>query len=290
MLRETSLHLEHPNPSFERKSKTLVRIYNYPIDGELKDLETVLKQYGKFINITPVHDHYGLATGEKTTVMEISKDIPSFLYVGKHQVEIRYQHQPQICRKSYKTGHLAKDCTEGATCRECGAKDHERRNCPKKICFYCGKMGHISIECDENRQPQQMDITTDGKETEQPSTLEPEDTTTTRKAESEKKQATAGDSIPETSTNMSLPNGEGDSNKTKTTPTTQNETTTTISDISEEETDNTIKNSDSEYDPNEIFFARQPTRPKRDLKYSPKRTQKESETGNKHCTRAKQNV
>ena len=86
MLRETSLHLEHPNPSFERKSKTLVRIYNYPIDGELKDLETVLKQYGRFINITPVHDHYGLATGEKTTVMDIKKDIPSFLYVGKHQV------------------------------------------------------------------------------------------------------------------------------------------------------------------------------------------------------------
>ena len=111
-----------------------------------------------------------------------------------------------------------------------------------------------------------MDITTDGKETEQPSSLEPEDTTTTGKAESEKKQATAGDSIPEKSTNMSPPNGEGDSNKTKTTPTTQNETTTTISDISEDETDNTIKNSDSEYDRNEIFFARQPTRPKRDLK------------------------
>ena len=126
----------------------------------------------------------------------------------------------------------------------------------------------------ENRQPQQMDITTDGKETEQPSTLEPEDTTTTGKAESEKKQATAGDNIPETSTNMSPPNGEGDSNKTKTTPTTQNETTTTISDISEEETDSKIKNSDSEYDPNEIFYARQPIRPKQNLKYSPKRTKK----------------
>ena len=106
----------------------------------------------------------------------------------------------------------------------------------------------------ENGQPQQMEITTDGKETKQPSTLEPEYTTTSRKAESEKKQATAGYSIPETSTNMSPPNGEGDTNKTKSTLKTQNETTTTTSDISEEETDNTIKNSDSEYEPNEIFF------------------------------------
>ena len=88
-VRETTLNAEHPNPTFHRKRTTLVRIYNFPIDGEAADLETVIKQYGTCVGkVTPVYDHYGLATGERTISMEIAKDIPTYLYVGKHQIRI----------------------------------------------------------------------------------------------------------------------------------------------------------------------------------------------------------
>ena len=146
--RETKLSLDHPNPLFNRKRVTLVRIYNYPIDSTENDLEAVLKHFGKSTSkVLPVHDLYGLATREFTIYIEIEKDIPSYLFVGKHQVRIRYSNQPQTCRKCYQVGHIAKECTEGATCRECGAKDHARKDCPKKICFHCDEMGHTTIEC-----------------------------------------------------------------------------------------------------------------------------------------------
>jgi hypothetical protein len=153
-LREREVTLDHPNPMFYSNSPrtTLVRIYNFPIDNEDNDLTTVLKQYGSLRDkITLVHDHYGLATGERTVPMEITKDIPSYVYIGKHQVRVRYYQQPQTCRKCYKTGHVAKECTEDAKCRECGAKDHERRECPNKVCFNCGEIGHTSPDCDKER-------------------------------------------------------------------------------------------------------------------------------------------
>ena len=89
------LNLDHPNPTFNRQRTTLVHVYNYPIDGEPHDLSTVLGQYGKRIgDFTIASDSYGLATGERTIVMEIKKDIPSYVFVGKHQVRIRYYQQP----------------------------------------------------------------------------------------------------------------------------------------------------------------------------------------------------
>ena len=126
-----------------------MRIYNYPIDGAENDLEAVLKQYGKHKSkILAVEDNHGLATGERAIYIETEKNIPSYLCVGKHQVRIRYANQQQTWWKCYPTGHIARDCNEGATCRECGAKDHVRKDCPKKICFHCGKMGHTISECD----------------------------------------------------------------------------------------------------------------------------------------------
>ena len=144
-VRDKTLNFDHPNPAFNKKKETLVRIYNYPIDGAENDLEAVLKQYGKHKSkILVVEDNHALATGERAIYIEIEKNIPSYLCVGKHQVRIRYANQQQTCRKCYQTGHIARDCNEGATCRECGAKDHVRKDCPKKICFHAAKWDILS--------------------------------------------------------------------------------------------------------------------------------------------------
>ena len=81
----------NPSPNFyrqrEQNRSLLVHIYGYPLDAENSDLETMLKQYGQTKRQTEeTKDSYGLATGERTAVLELKKDIPSYLYVGKYQV------------------------------------------------------------------------------------------------------------------------------------------------------------------------------------------------------------
>ncbi|KAJ1835830.1 hypothetical protein LPJ63_000824 [Coemansia sp. RSA 2711] len=53
-----------------------------------------------------------------------------------------------MCRKCYRLGHLAKDCTT-VTCTVCGEDNHTAKTCKQKgvVCLNCNMRGHQISEC-----------------------------------------------------------------------------------------------------------------------------------------------
>ena len=151
-IREKIFFLSHPNPSQYRSPKIRLRIYNYPLDEETENLETVLEHYASFRkgSLKDLEDRTcGIKNGVKEVYVHIKKAIPSYVYVGKNLVRFDYTGQRATCRKCHQTGHIARECTTAVTCRGCGAADHEMGGCPNVICFRCGKQGHTNANCYE---------------------------------------------------------------------------------------------------------------------------------------------
>ena len=182
--------LKHPNPPKPNKPKYIkVRVYSYPLDSEVNLLEKAMKYYGNISEIRDVIDRQcDLKTGIKDILYHsLSHEIPSYVFVGRHQVRCTYDGQTKTCRKCQQTGHVARDCKAGKVCRVCGADDHQKATCPNQRCYHCDEIGHLQADCpqynshfpefnSENTKDNQTDNPTDNS-TDNP-TDNPTDTTT----------------------------------------------------------------------------------------------------------------
>lgn len=141
--------LRHPIPTRPKEQKyTKVRIFGFPLDSDTELLEKVLAFYGKIKSITDIYDHTcDLKTGVKYALIELKHEIPSFVFVGKHQVRTDYPGQKKTCRKCKKEGHIARECTAGIVCKECGSPDHVKAHCPQQRCYNCQETGHVFASC-----------------------------------------------------------------------------------------------------------------------------------------------
>ena len=149
-VREKNVRMEHPDPSVFRSSKKRVKIYNYPLDEDISHLEKTLQHYGSFNkdSIKDLEDRAcGIKNGIKEVYVDVKKNIPSYVYIGKNLVGFNYIGQEETCRKCHQTGHFGRECTTVVTCRGCGGNDHYIQTCPKVICFQCGKQGHTATSC-----------------------------------------------------------------------------------------------------------------------------------------------
>lgn len=152
-IREQCFKLKHPDPNYgmygnQKKPKTRVRIYGYPLDAPINHLDKHLRQYGSYHSITDMVDREcDLYTGIRQVYMDREKSIPSFIYIGPHLVRVAYDGQTKTCRKCHQPDHLAKDCQAKVTCKSCGSDTHGKRDCPEIVCYYCGERGHYESNC-----------------------------------------------------------------------------------------------------------------------------------------------
>ena len=147
---ETRLQLTHPNPPKPKKPQLIhVKIYNYPLDSSTDFLKRALKYYGPISYVNDLIDKQcQVKTGIRDVAFEkLDHEIPSYVYIGKHQVRCTYDGQTKTCRRCHKEGHIARDCTAGKVCQVCGEADHTRANCPNRRCYHCNEIGHVELDC-----------------------------------------------------------------------------------------------------------------------------------------------
>ena len=165
-IRENYFTLEHPDPRPAQTRKSKVKIFYYPLDEDINQLEKVLQHYGTFTagSMRDLEDrNCGIKNGIKELFMHVNKAIPSYLHVGKNMIRVEYFGQTATCRKCHKAGHIARECEAEITCRKCGGDDHAPAECPNVICFHCGKQGHTSNSCFQYEQ-EFPDLTQHNKE------------------------------------------------------------------------------------------------------------------------------
>ena len=147
--------LSHPNPPRQTTGAgggpryKYVKIFGFPLDSDASILRKSMAYYG---NISHIQDLIDQRLNIKTGVRNISyttleHEIPSFVYAGKHLIRCQYDGQTKTCRCCHQPGHLAKDCTAGNVCRECGQEGHKKNSCPNRRCYHCQETGHLEFNC-----------------------------------------------------------------------------------------------------------------------------------------------
>lgn len=142
-------------PIQREERRITVSMRNPHIPG--KDVTTFLKRFCTVVR-DPTHilNSYGFWIGKWSVVVRLFKDptsedglqhLPSTFFLGNSHGLIYYPDMPQTCRRCGRKGHQMKDCTENA-CKNCRVSGHETKDCPKAaVCNLCGKAAHMYKAC-----------------------------------------------------------------------------------------------------------------------------------------------
>ncbi|XP_023226718.1 uncharacterized protein LOC111627385 isoform X2 [Centruroides sculpturatus] len=112
--------------SVQDKERLVGQVINI---GDEELISSVMKQYGKVINILANYYHNTrVKTGSFRVVMLTRQKIPNYIEILGQFVPLFYVG-------------LKKEC------RRCGNPDHEIRNCSVKACFRCHSVNHLISNC-----------------------------------------------------------------------------------------------------------------------------------------------
>lgn len=93
-----------------------IRVTNMPLHWHNDILRTAMSEYGKVMGVD--YERWtksasdGLFTGVRQVKLALTKHIPNFIKVNKHEVAVSYYGQPDTCRFCGSVEHFKKDCKQ----------------------------------------------------------------------------------------------------------------------------------------------------------------------------------
>ncbi|KAG0415520.1 hypothetical protein HPB47_007329 [Ixodes persulcatus] len=109
-----------------------------------------LAEYGKVkaINHAMFRDRPGVRTGTRVIKMKMSKPVPKFVHIQRHQVMVDYRGLRRVCSRCGLEGHIGPAC-KTPRCDRCGVFEHATAGCTVP-CQWCGH-GHATTDWVQRR-------------------------------------------------------------------------------------------------------------------------------------------
>ncbi|CAN7945041.1 unnamed protein product, partial [Ixodes hexagonus] len=127
-----------------------VSVFRLPPYVPDEALISVLNQYGKVLQVTHAayKDHPNIKTGTRVVRMEMAKPVPNFVNVRGHRAMFDYKGLRKVCFRCGKEGHVGSGCTT-PRCARCNVFGHKTEGC-QAPCQRCGH-NHATADCTERR-------------------------------------------------------------------------------------------------------------------------------------------
>ncbi|XP_075466094.1 uncharacterized protein LOC142499925 [Ascaphus truei] len=153
----------------------IVKMYSPHVPAD--EIKTFLDRYcTKVVFVGNINNEFGIWTSKRKFLVTFKKDPlgldgvmrpPARFKLGKFNGDLFYAGMPFFCRLCTKCGHTKESCKEKTYCTNCGAFDHDMRNCTEgKKCNLCQKTGHLYSFCPQRYRQNAAD--TKKKESEKP--------------------------------------------------------------------------------------------------------------------------
>lgn len=140
-----------------------VFVHMYDPHVHPQKIVSFLKRYGTVFtggtNVRKVKDDTGFWTGTWVMKMRLKEDPdgvggfshpPAVFAIGADRGYLRYERQPQFCRKCWRSGHTEATCGGEERCRLCMATGHRAEGCAEqRACHACGSLAHVVKDCPE---------------------------------------------------------------------------------------------------------------------------------------------
>ena len=127
----------------QSRSRSKIPVYmswvRASIDVQKYIIEDFLSQYGEVIEHKPTVDKEGVETFVHVFWMW-EKDLvanppPSFYWMGKERLRVRYRNQVPTCWNCDAPGHMSRDCTNKSSSAQ------------PQVCWSCNQPGHLAKDC-----------------------------------------------------------------------------------------------------------------------------------------------
>ena len=116
VLRGLNVRDVHLTFTYHKKKFTNVFVSNVPFGVKALDVQMRLSPYGLVKSVNMIHKDfrgYKLPTGDWNVSFEkLDTDIPSYVLIRGWLAYIKYEGQPETCRKCNQTGHVFANCPQ----------------------------------------------------------------------------------------------------------------------------------------------------------------------------------